>query len=156
LKVITIKKIKTMKNLFKSKLAFIAFVILFTSFLAFFYKNAVSVALYSGLIAGFIGFVVAQWYWVEKMKDIQHLLDARMASPEQAELLKRKENELLNMSKNNSVLVSKIGERVRQLTELQKDYQTVSEEREYLANLFETARQAKDAAPISELKGKGE
>lgn len=99
-----------MEKLFKSKLAFIAFVILFTSFLAFFYKNAVSVALYSGLIAGFIGFVVAQWYWVLKMKEIQHLLDARMATPEQAELLKRKENELFETANRNTMLVNMNGE----------------------------------------------
>jgi hypothetical protein len=144
-----------MKKIFKSKLAFIAFVILFTSFLAFFYKDSVSTALWAGSVGGLVGFVFAQWYWVEKNKEIQHLLDARMASPEQAELLKRKDDELFNMSKNNSALVSKIAELQRQLTELKKDYQTVSEEREYLANLVATARQARDAAYISESNEKG-
>ena len=97
-----------MEKLFKSKLAFIAFVILFTSFLAFFYKNAVSVALYSGLIAGFIGFVVAQWYWVEKMKEIQHLLDARMASPETAELLKSKDKQINEMANEKIQIIERI------------------------------------------------
>jgi hypothetical protein len=57
--------------------------------------------------------VVAQWYWKDKMDKIQHLIDARMASPEQSELLKSKEDELHQMSKNNAALVAKIAERQR-------------------------------------------
>lgn len=144
-----------MEKIFKSKLAFIAFVILFTSFLAFFYKESVSIALYSGSIGGLIGFVFAQWYWIEKMNEIQDQLDARMASPASKELFKRKEDELLQMSKNNAALVAKNAELQKELTELKKDYETVSEEREYLANLVVTARQARDAAPVPESKEKG-
>lgn len=121
-----------MEKLFKSKLAFIAFVILFTSFLAFFYKNAVSVALYSGLIGGLVGFVVAQWYWVEKMKEIQHLLDARMASPETAELLKSKDDELLKSANNNTKLVNIIGELQDELSALREAYKDVLADREQL------------------------
>lgn len=144
-----------MKKLFKSKLAFFAFVILFTSFLAFFYKESVSIALFAGSIGGLIGFVFAKWYWIEKMNEIQDQLDARMASPTTKELFKRKEDELLQMSKNNAALVAKNAELQKELTELKKDYETVSEEREYLANLVVTARQARDAAPVPESKEKG-
>jgi hypothetical protein len=99
-----------MKKLFKSKLAFIAFVIIFTTCLAFFYKDSVSIALWTGSVGGLIGFVFAHWYWIDKMKDIQDQLDARMASPETAELLKRKENELFEAANSNTKLVNIIGE----------------------------------------------
>lgn len=121
-----------MEKLFKSKLAFIAFVILFTSFLAFFYKNSVSVALFSGLIGGLVGFIFAQWYWIEKMKDIQHLLDARMATPETAELLKRKEEELFKATNNNTKLLNIIGELQNELTALREAYKDVLADREQL------------------------
>lgn len=110
-----------MKNLFKSKLAFIVFVILFTSFLALIYKDSVTRTLWAGSIGGLIGFVFAQWYWVEKMKDIKHLLDARMATPEQAKLLESKDKQINEMSNEKIQLIERI-------IDLQKEFENYKNE----------------------------
>lgn len=107
-----------MEKLFKSKVAFIVFVILFTSFLLIVYRDPIARIMWSLSMGGLTGFVFAQWYWIEKMKKIQHLIDARMASPEQSELLKRKETELFELANKETMLLSMIRELQNENTRL--------------------------------------
>lgn len=107
-----------MEKLFKSKVAFIAFVIIFTSCLLIVFKDTTARVGWSLSMGGLTGFVFAQWYWIEKMKKIQHLIDARMASPEQSELLKRKENELFELANKQTMLLNMIGELQNENTRL--------------------------------------
>ena len=69
-------------------------------------------------MGGLTGFVFAQWYWIEKMKKIQHLIDARMASPEQSELLRQKNEELIDAANRNLKLIDRIGELQKENTRL--------------------------------------
>lgn len=99
-----------MEKLFKSKIAFVVFVIGFTSLLLIVYKAPAARVINSLAMGALTGFVFAQWYWKDKMDKIQHLIDARMPSPEQTELLKRKEDELFEAANRNTKLVDRIGE----------------------------------------------
>lgn len=145
-----------MEKLFKSKIAFVVFVIVFTSLILIVYPNPAARVINSLAMGALTGFVFAQWYWKAKMDKIQHLIDARMASPEQTELLKRKETDLFEAANSKTKLLNRIGELQNENALLKKDYETVSEERKHLANLFATARLAKDAAPTQESNEKGE
>lgn len=145
-----------MEKLFKSKIAFVVFVIGFTSLLLIVYKAPAARVINSLAMGALTGFVFAQWYWKAKMDKIQHLIDARMMSPTTELLFKDKEDELFKKANENTKLVDRIGELHNEIEKLKMDYNTVSDERDVLANLVFTARQMRDAAHIQESKEKGE
>lgn len=109
-----------MEKIFKSKLAFIAFVIIFTALLLIVYRDPFARIIWSLSVGGLTGFVFAQWYWIAKMEKIQDLLDARMASPEQAELLKRKEEKNNELSDHISKLIARNAELMKEINQLKQ------------------------------------
>ena len=150
-----------MKKLFKSKAAFIAFVILFTSFLSVIYKDSITRTLWAGSIGGLVGFVFAQWYWIEKMKEIQHLIDARMMSPTTELLFKQKEDELFKMENKKTELENRIGELQNEIECLKSAYKILDDSWNSLGkeNLkLSEALQRQTAVPCNPTttKGKGE
>jgi hypothetical protein len=145
-----------MEKLFKSKIAFVVFAILFSAFLFITYKDPFARFMWGLSMGGFIGFIFAQWYWIEKMKKIQHLLDDRMMSPTTELLLKDKEDELFKAANENTKLVDRIGELQNEIALLKESYNTVLAEMEHLADLYLKRVSSKEAAPIQEPKEKGE
>lgn len=150
-----------MEKLFKSKIAFVVFVIGFTSLLLIVYKSPAARVINSLAMGGLTGFVFAQWYWIEKMKKIQHLIDARMMSPTTELLIKEKEDELFKMANENTKLVDRIGELQNEIEYLKSAYKTLGDDRDYLGreNLkLAEALKRETAVPYNPTttKGKGE
>lgn len=148
-----------MEKLFKSKIAFGVFVILFTTLLLIVYKDPFARIVWCLSVGGLTGFVLAQWYWIDKMGKIQHLIDARMASPETAELLKEKEIELLKFKKHNENLVAHILDlqntlkaQEDEIVLLKESNETLLREREYIQK---TSQEMRDRLYAPESKEKG-
>ena len=115
---IIIKKIKTMEKLFKSKVAFIVFVILFSAFLFITYKAPFARFMWGLSIGGFVGFVFAQWYWKDKMDLIKHLIDERMASTVTDKIKKQLQDSVDSLKKSNENcidIIAKLQEEIEDL-----------------------------------------
>lgn len=149
-----------MEKLFKSKIAFVVFVIGFTSLLLIVYKAPAARVINSLAMGALTGFVFAQWYWKDKMDKIQHLIDARMASPDADELLKIKEEELFEYENRNTKLVDRIGELQNVIKALEDEIVLLKEsnkdllaEREYIQR---SSKEMRERLNVQESKEKGE
>lgn len=142
-----------MEKLFKSKIAFVAFVIGFTSLLLIVYKAPAARVINSLAMGALTGFVFAQWYWKAKMDKIQHLIDARMMSPTTELLFKDKEDELFKKANENTKLVDRIGELQNEIILLKESNKDLLAEREYIQT---TSKEIRERLYGQESKEKGE
>jgi hypothetical protein len=142
-----------MEKLFKSKIAFVVFVIGFTSLLLIVYKAPAARVINSLAMGALTGFVFAQWYWKAKMDKIQHLIDARMMSPTTELLFKDKEDELFKKANENTKLVDRIGELQNEIILLKESNKDLLAEREYIQT---TSKEIRERLYGQESKEKGE
>lgn len=64
-----------MEKLFSSKVAFIVFVTIFTTFLLIVYKNPTARTIICLVSGTYFGWNIGQWYWTNKFKELKKKVD---------------------------------------------------------------------------------